>query len=359
MLVTVSTVLDTPANVRRFVADNLAMGVDHMIVFLDDPGAPDQDQVEDELSRHGQVTCVPTGKSWWAGDRPRGLNFRQRINVNLALEVLADTEWASWVFHIDGDEVVALDRGVLASLPAEVEAVWLTPLECVSRFGATERPTLYKRLLDDADLNLLHTLGVLDAPTNSAYFHGHVLGKSGIRPGSGLRLTLHNAVTTSGDKVPRHKDPRLRVLHHDAVSGEEFVRKWSALLGAGPVTFRRDRAPTANALRTLTAKDIPPPVAEKYLRRIYESTTQDDVTTLHELGLLEEVDPSLGSHVPQPISDRERETLADRFTALRDVPKRQFHVRQQARRPDRTKTRWQRLRSRAQGESGDSPAEPD
>ena len=343
MLVTASTILDTPANVRRFVADNLAMGIDHMVVFLDDPLAPDQDQVADELSRHGQVTCVPTGRDWWAGDRPQGLNVRQRINVNVALELLADMEWAQWVFHIDGDEVVALDREVLAAVPADADAVWLTPLECVSQFSATERPTLFKRLLADEDLNLLHMLGVLATPTNSAYFHGHVMGESGVRPGSGLRLTIHDAVKASGDRVPRHEDPRLRVLHHDAVSGEEFIRKWAALLGAGPARFRKDRAPTINALRTLTGKDIPAPIAEKYLRRIYEATTEDDVTTLHELGLLDEVDPGQGTHVPEPIAESDRAALAERFAEMRDVPKRPYHVIQRPR-PAKAKSRRQRRR---------------
>ena len=345
MLVTASTILDTPANVRRFVADNLAMGVDHMVVFLDDPLAPDQDQVADELSRHGQVTCVPTGRDWWAGDRPQGLNVRQRINVNVALELLADMEWAQWVFHIDGDEVVALDREVLAAVPADADAVWLTPLECVSQFSATERPTLFKRLLADEDLNLLHMLGVLATPTNSAYFHGHVMGKSGVRPGSGLRLTIHDAVKASGDRVPRHEDPRLRVLHHDAVSGEEFIRKWAALLGAGPARFRKDRAPTINALRTLTGKDIPAPIAEKYLRRIYEATTEDDVTTLHELGLLDEVDPGQGTHVPEPIAESDRSALAERFAEMRDVPKRPYHVIQRPR-PAKAKAKSRRQRRR-------------
>ena len=112
------------------------------------------------------------------------------------------------------------------------------------------------------------------------------------------------------------------MLHHDAVSGEEFVRKWTALLGAGRARFRKDRAPTVKALRTLTGKDIPAPIAEKYLRRIYEATTEDDVTTLRELGLLEEVDPGLGIHVPEPVAESDRATLADRIAAVRDVPKR-------------------------------------
>ena len=148
-------------------------------------------------------------------------------------------------------------------------------------------------------------------------------------------------MTTSGDQVPRHEDARLRLLHHDAVSGEEFVRKWTAMLGAGTAVFRKERAPTIQALRTLTAKDIAAPIAEKYLRRIYEATTEDDVTTLHELGLLDEIDPGQGTHAPRPIPDRDRATLADRIAALREVPKRQFHADRRPRRPAKATTRRQ------------------
>ena len=76
------------------------------------------------------------------------------------------------------------------------------------------------------------------------------MGKSGVRPGSGLGLSLHGAVSPDGPP-PRHEDPRLRVLHYDAPSGEEFVRKWTAFAQAGPARYRPSRAPSARALRTL------------------------------------------------------------------------------------------------------------
>ena len=137
------------------------------------------------------------------------------------------------------------------------------------------------------------------------------------------------------------RTPDCVVLHHDAVSGEEFVRKWTAILSAGKAKFRKDRAPTVNALRTLTGKDIPAPVAEKYLRRIYEATTEDDVTTLHELGLLEEVDPGLGTHAPRPIPDSDRATLDERIAEVRQVPKRGYHVVQRPRKKAKPTTRRQ------------------
>ncbi|WP_110182680.1 glycosyltransferase family 2 protein [Nocardioides solisilvae] len=322
MLLTASTVLDRPANVEHFVRSNLALGVDHMVVFLDSPRAEGQDEVRAWLDSVPQVTAVPAGRDWWRGERPAGLNVRQRINANAVVRALADQPWASWVFHLDGDEVFAGDRRVLDALPATTAAAWLTPLEAVSEPDPPRRPVRFKRLLDDADLNLLHVLGVIGAPTNGAYFHGHVLGKSGVRPASGLRLTLHEAVDAEGGLAPRAEDPALRVLHYDAVSGAEFVRKWTAMLGAGPARFRPDRAPVAEALRALVGRDLPPEVAERHLRRIYDATTRDDVTTLDELGLLVEVDPARGGHRPAPLDEAQRAALEAGLARVAAEPKR-------------------------------------
>lgn len=329
MLVTASTIKDSPDNVRFFVAANLASGIDHMFVFLDAPRDEGQAEVADFLRSHPHVTCVRTGRSWWDGDRPGNLNVRQRINANWTRSVLEPLDWVEWLFHVDGDEVVALDRGVLDAVPAGTDAVRLRPLEAVSRADAEERPTAFKRLLEDSELSLLQVLGVLDEPTNQAYFHGHVMGKSGVRPSSGLGLTLHDALTPDGHAVDGHEDPGLSVLHYDAVSAAQFVRKWAALATAGPARYRASRAPVAKAARALVTSDLSPEVREKYLRRIYERTTADDVATLEELGLLVHADPLAGGHRPRPLSDQEVEALQARTDQLRDRPKRQFLVEDQ------------------------------
>ncbi len=329
MLVTATTVLDTPTNVRRFVADNLASGVDHLLVFLDAPGAPGQDEVRDHLEQHPHVTPVVTDRTWWHGSRPDRLNVRQRINVNVALALLEDLDEVDWVVHVDGDEVVHIDPAALAAVPAATPSLRLTPLEAVSTMHPVRRPTSFKRLLDEDDLHLLTVLGVLDRPTNQAYFHGHVLGKSGVRPGSGLRLTLHEPVTPDGERLPRtarHEHPALRVLHYDAVSGEEFVRKWRTMAAAGPVALRPDRALMARALRCLVGKDLPDDVASDYLARVYAATTQDDVRTLEDLRLLEHVDPSAGDHRPTTFSPAAAARVEARLEELRGAPKRPFHV---------------------------------
>ncbi|HEX8781116.1 MAG TPA: hypothetical protein VF728_08130, partial [Nocardioides sp.] len=116
------------------------------------------------------------------------------------------------------------------------------------------------------------------------------------------------------------------VLHYDATSGEEFVRKWNALAAAGPARYRASRQPMARALKTLISRDLPEEVRATYLRRIYERTTADDVRALDDLGLLERVDP-LGSKVsPRPFPAGGAEALAHRVDQLRTAEKRPFFV---------------------------------
>ncbi len=327
MLLTASTVMDSPENVQFFVRANLASGVDHMIVFLDAPQEAGQDQVAELLAAEPRVTCIRTGrKAWWTDGRPAGLNVRQRINANWTRALLEPFDWAEWLFHIDGDEVARLDREALTAVPDGIDAVWLPPWEAVSQTDPPGRPTKFKRLLDEDDLTLLHVLGSLDEPTNQAYFHGHVMGKTGIRPRSELALGLHDAIASDGDRHQRHEDDRLGVLHYDAVSGVEFVRKWTALARAGHARYRKSRAPMARALKTLIAKDLPDEVRETYLRRIYELTTRDDVDLLDDLGLLLDVDPEHEPVAPRDLPAGAAEALAARVEEMRGVPKSDFYV---------------------------------
>lgn len=228
MLFTASTVKDTLPNIQRFVTGNLAGGVDHLFVFLD-AGDP---EARAWLDEHPHVTCVRTDKSWWHGERPAELNVRQRINANLVKALLSGFDWADWIFHVDADEIVQIDRSVLAAVPQETRVVRLAPLEAVSRKSWDGDPTWFKRLLGKDDLILLQTLGVLDRPSNGAYFHGHVDGKSGVRPALDLWLTLHHGVDADRKELASFEDDRLRLLHYESFSGEDFVRKWTSILAA-------------------------------------------------------------------------------------------------------------------------------
>lgn len=326
MLFSVSTVKDSVAGVDEFVARNLANGVDHLLVFVDD-GSP---EVLAAFADHPHVTAVDAGPSWWQGDRPELLNVRQRVNANLARTLLAPFDWAEWLFHIDGDECLDVDRTALAALPPEADVVRATPLEAVSRAEwPTGRVTHFKRLLEPDELVLLQVLGVIDEPRNGHYFHGNLQGKPGMRPGMQRWLALHDVLDADDREVPPVDGTAdiARVLHYESWSAEEFARKWHNLLRSGnQVSLRPLREPTAVALRTLLDRDLPETTLQPYVRRIFERTTADDLETLRDLGLLEELDPESGTHRPEELGSDRWADLEALLAAVTPERKRAFQT---------------------------------
>lgn len=330
MLIAASTVKDTLPHVRRFVAGNLAGGLDHLVVFLDQPGAPGQAEVKDFLDAHPHVTCVGAGPHWWGERRPAGLNERQCTNAGVVSRLLAtsaEVTEVEWVFHVDGDEVVRVDREALGAVPGDVPAVRLAPREAVSKLSWDGEPTLFKRLLDEPDLRLLHALGAVSEPTNRAYFHGHLQGKVGVRPGTSHWLGLHKALLADGTQAPTHEDERLELFHYESYSGEEFVRKWGAMVTSGPrASFRAGRAAVADAVRTLVEKDLDPDVTRDLLLALFVRTTQDDAATLVDLGLVLETDPLAGTHEARPLSAATETLLQEGLERLRGADKTEYFV---------------------------------
>jgi hypothetical protein len=327
MLFTASTVKDTAAGLQEFVARNLAGGVDHVFLFVDDFDA----EVTAELNAHPHVTAIATGPNWWLGKRPKQLNARQRINANVAKVMLAPFPWAEWLFHIDGDECLLLDRQVLAALPPEVANVRANPLEAVSRKKWPGRKvTHFKRMLETEELTLLQVLGLIEQPLNGNYFHGHCEGKSGLRPRMDRWLTLHDVHDAAQQVVPAGdagKGDFARLLHYESWSGADFVRKWVNILGSGSkISFRPAREPTAVALRALIGRDLPEKKLRAYLMRIFERTTEDDFETLLDLGLLEEIDPLAGTHTPEPLGAERRARLDALVAAIQPENKWHFHT---------------------------------
>lgn len=320
VLVGATTVLDTLPHVQRFVSGNLAGGLDHLVVFLDKPGADGQEEVAAFLDAHPHVTVVRAGKGWWGEHRPRRLNDRQCINANVVKQLAADG--VDWVFHIDGDEVVRLDRDLLAAVPSATPAVRLQPREAVARERWEREPDLFKRELGDDDLALLLTLGLVAEADNRAYFRGHVQGKSAVRPSARAWLSLHRVVDEHGDEVEAASDERLELFHYESYSGEDFVRKWSAMVASGPpARFRPGRAATARGLRALIGKDLPPERMEAYLLEVFRRTRLDDAATLQELGLVLETDPLAGSHLPRALPARTAAEVAAGLDRLRGADK--------------------------------------
>ncbi|HET7067400.1 MAG TPA: hypothetical protein VFI21_07340 [Nocardioides sp.] len=338
MIISATTVKDSRENVEKFVRRNLLGGIDHLVLFLDAP-LPD---VEDLLEGHPDVTFVRAYGEWWGDMAPGGLNSRQINNASLASQLVAGMPWADWMFMLDGDEVARLDLDVLARLDPSIRAVRLLPMEAASRLHPDSDPTLFKRRLDDDELHLLHVLGVIKEPKLRSYFRGHMSGKPGVRPSPDHALGVHHVVHTgTRERVRGVTDPGLMLLHYESHNGDEFVRKWMALLSSGvDVRQHKKRAPLARSITALLALGLPEDETAAFLEALYERVALDDIATLARLKLLVEIDPDAGQRRPRP-PEAEIQQLRELLDRAYAAPKRVFRPRSQNPRTPRVIARLQ------------------
>jgi len=331
LLCTVSTVLDTVENVQRFVERNLAAGIDHMFVFLD---GSDPD-VEALLGDNEHVTAVRTGKDYWQGRRPPKLNPRQTINANLVNCLLAPIPNVKWLFHIDGDECLDVDKNALLAVEDSVPCVRLQVREAVSQRHWDGDVAYFKDPLPAADLSLLTILGVIDGPHNRNYFNGHLNGKVGVRPNVDVRLAVHRAYDVDGQEIEALVSDRLHVLHYESFSGEEFVRKWAAhRSNIAPANFKARRDQLREAIEAiLTNKAIDGARKIELLMEVYKRRVEDDLDALQELGYLVTPSTEHHHHVPSTFSRLEARSVAKLLERLLVADKRYFDSRQDGRHP--------------------------
>lgn len=312
MICTVSTIKDSVANVRNFVERNLGAGADHLFVFAEGGDR----EVLVFLEEHPHVTVVDADELDRHTPQASGLNVRQTINANRINYLLSDVDSVDWLFHIDGDEVLDIDRHRLLELGPEIDSVRLAPRESVSS-SQPEHEGYFKRLLEREELALLTVLGVVSGPNNRKYFHGHVAGKIGVRPSVRHGLHIHQSrLLGEEDTQESYRADWLRVLHYESVTLEEFLRKWEVHIQAGPETsFRGEKELVRGAIvAVLGNAHLGEDEKRHHLAEIYRRRVEDDVATLLGLGLLETVEPL--DHRPGAFTRREEKRMARELSAL-------------------------------------------
>jgi hypothetical protein len=305
LVCTVSTVKDSLANVTQFVTRNLSAGADHMFVFLDEPAA----DIEHYLAGVPQVTTVTTDAAYWQGRRPESVNPRQIINANLVNTALTAVPAVRWLFHLDGDEALHIDKSHLSALGDEISAVRLETLEAVSQPRWDGPVTHFKRQLDHDELCLLSVLGVIDEPEPLGYFRGH-LKKPGMRPSLDLILRIHHVESRRGRPPRAHASPSLQLLHYESHSSEEFARKWLTHLDNGKPRHRGKRDWLRNAVRSVTTNPaLDEAQKHAYLVRLHARTAADDLERLDSLGFLVPPDESRQRYTPTAFDPADQAVL--------------------------------------------------
>ena len=320
MIISATTLKDNRQNVEKFVRRNLLGGIDHLVDLLDAP-IP---EVEEFLDPHPDVTPVRAYGDWWAGEE-RGTLDERRSSTPDAEPTGGWLSVGGVDVELDGDEVAQIDRAVLDRLDPSVRAVQLTTMEAVS---------------SDASQAQSHALQAAprrgrahpadrprgDPPGHGRPLRGHVSGKPGLRPSPDLALGLHHIVDiATGERLEAVVDAGLTVLHYESYSGQEFVRKWMALLSSGS-GVKQHGARAAGPLHRRS--DGPGPGRAVWLERLFgRYAALDDVDSLSRLRLLVEIHPRPAG--PGRVSDargcpRTARALLDRAYP---VPKKQFRPR--------------------------------
>lgn len=333
MILTVSTVKDTVANLEAFCRRNLAAGADHLLIFLDAAEGEDPDrEVVEYLTAHSHVTPVFTDARYWQPKRLPSLNGRQLVNANLANALLAGFDWADWLFHIDADEALQIDRGrLLTEVGQSEEIVRVAPIEAVSQVHWEGEVTHFKPLLDKPGIDRLIAAGLIEPPgendsLNATWFSGHVKGKVGVRPDLGVRLELHHAYAYDDPEteIPGRSESWLAHRHYESHDGQEFVRKWMAHLDAGPIRLRPRRRRLMEQIAAIVEDgSLDEPARQQAFLDLYRREVEDDLPALERMGVL--VPPMEGSHTPEPLPDPE--TFARVVELFADTPKTAFNVR--------------------------------
>ncbi len=311
MLVAVTTAKDTLANLERFVRRNLFAGIDHLVVFVDG----EQPEVVERFAADPHVTCVSAwDDGWWGPEARPGLNGRQNRNAGVVNVVCTLFPWATWLFHVDADEVVHVNRRKLERLDPSCEVVLLRVLESVSHEDAEAEGGWFKRRLGPSERTLLVERGHARARTNSLYFRGHLTGKSGWRPSLDLRAAVHKPLGADGAAIDGLEAGWLRLLHLESPSAEEFARKWVNLAEAGldTMAIRPGRRHVAAEVRALLDRGAPPDEVEATLAQVYDETIRDPFPDLRDLGLLVRVELDTPRYRPREVPAAD----LDRFRAL-------------------------------------------
>lgn len=227
-LAIVSTVNTPLSQLQRNVSYHLALGVDEIILFCDNPF----DEAFHFYAPHPNVTVVACSDEYWrqqVGDRPDSLPERQIVNVNEGAK-LASARGCTWITHIDCDELIyslADIKKVLAASKADVITYKL--LEAVPEKDDYDHiflPTLFRIRPRKWQIQASRALGCSDAFYCNEYLRGHKSSKVLVRLNSKvLKHGVHQPEACAADTVFTESN-ELTLLHYYSVGYSSWKEKY-------------------------------------------------------------------------------------------------------------------------------------
>jgi len=293
-----ATTLDCKLDVlTAWISYHLAIGIDHMFIFFDDPSHPGIDMYQD----HSAITAVRCDADYWPGGQRKRerltLHERQWYNANKALEWARERGF-DWIIHIDSDELLYYPgdlRSALESLPDRIEVVRFRVYEAIPealhcdhpfasiryfRVGPLRptRKTLPQTVrgwgsvcLRLASYYMRLAIAKLICPSaRGPFLRGHVGGKSAVRVSAPVQgMGVHVPAPPPGHRYIDFFLPGAAVLHFDCSDFDSWLAKWEARAQEKNVPRNRD------------------PKRRKQLARFIETREREGLAGLERLYLRE------------------------------------------------------------------------
>lgn len=239
---TVSTVKAPIDELQVFIENQQSIGVDHIILFFDDP----TDAAMAAVANDDKLTLIPCSEAYWqakAKQRPDSIEQRQSINATVGLQ-LAREHGCQWIIHIDSDELLYPLTDLHAVLTqCHADLVKFEVLEAVSEqveYTDIFVPDLFKRPPNAIQLRLARWLGCKRAIFNGQYFRGHLASKVAVRITDKIKsLAIHGPQQVDGP-LSLQTTREVKLLHFDCIGFAAWKRKWSRRLdGSATATNMR------------------------------------------------------------------------------------------------------------------------
>jgi len=292
MICTVTTALGGVEKLIKFRNENISNGADHVFVFLDDG---DHKKAE-RINGYDHITAFAADQDYWGGERPENLNLRQTKNANLINQALAELDERVWLFHIDSDESILLDKDHIESIRGfryvklEVREAVCKPIKRgVLDIKSKKYNGIFKRLLSHDELCLLACLGEIEKADNGYYFNGHTVGKSGVVASKDIIIGIHGVKKSNGAMPVSYKSGvRSYVLHYDMPDFGTFVEKWNSHIQfAGKAGYKDKRGAMKSAISSINSNtSLTKDEKVNFLGLVYTSMVEDNIPLLSKLNYL-------------------------------------------------------------------------
>lgn len=228
----ISTVRSPIKQLRLFVNYHLNVGIDHIILFFDDP----LDEGINAFAQYEKVSTVKCSSAYWlekTDKRPEFISERYIINVNEGVKLALEKN-CNWIIHIDSDELINPLKELKQVLSdTNAEAVRFSILEAVSeneKYDHIFQPILFKKNPNRLQVYLAKFLGCSNVFFDNQYFRGHTASKMAVKISPDIKqYRVHNAEKYYGKLIIENSN-EIQLLHYDCVGINTWMMKWDRRL---------------------------------------------------------------------------------------------------------------------------------